>query len=368
MVSQILIYGYGLVCLSMLVYNLVYSLYLRADTLRLERRVRNIDRRVAVQLDALRAGREVSRRHLDAMARRLRRVRNLLAFDRYLDTQIAREPAFQAYLRRLQPVLLYLATVYRRREVTRSAYFCHFLARHQLQRHMQMDQIQQVLLTYLDRDNLYCRVNALKALCAFGSADTVVQALERLEKGGAQLHEKVVTETLLSYTGDRTALMDRVWKRLERFSAAMQRALLDYIRFCSGAYQREMLDILRDEGRDKELRLTAIRYVGRYPYGPAREPLLGLVEDGNPLRWEFAAIAASALAGYGGEAVTAALAEAMHSPNWYVRYNAAASLEARGLAYEDLLAIAGGDRYAQEMLTYRLESRRLTAEREAVAV
>ena len=37
-------------------YNLVYSLYLRADTLRLERRVRNIDRRVAVQLDALRAG------------------------------------------------------------------------------------------------------------------------------------------------------------------------------------------------------------------------------------------------------------------------------------------------------------------------
>lgn len=29
--SEVLIYGYGLVCLSMLAFNVVYSIYLRAD-------------------------------------------------------------------------------------------------------------------------------------------------------------------------------------------------------------------------------------------------------------------------------------------------------------------------------------------------
>ena len=66
---------------------------------------------------------------------------------------------------------------------------------------------------------------------------------------------------------------------------------------------------------------------------------------------------------------------AMHSSNWYVRYNASASLEAHGLSYEGMMDIlAGDDRYAREMLNYRLESRRLQRsaaaprEKEAVGV
>lgn len=52
--------------------------------------------------------------------------------------------------------------------------------------------------------------------------------------------------------------------------------------------------------------------------------------------------------------------EAMHSPNWYVRYNASASLEAHGLSYEEMMdVLSGNDRYAREMLNYRLESKRL---------
>ena len=76
--------------------------------------------------------------------------------------------------------------------------------------------------------------------------------------------------------------------------------MLDYIRFQSGDYCGRMLEILRDPGRDKELRLAAIRYFGRYPYPPARPLLLGFLEDRDPTRWEYAAISATALAGMTG--------------------------------------------------------------------
>ena len=364
--AEVLLYGYGLVCLSMLVFNLLYSMHLRTDDRRLRKRIGAIRRRVEEQLRQIRqapAGepQPVQARHLAWMSRRLKRVEQLLAFDHFLDGQDQGDPAFQTYLRQLQPVLLYLATVYRRREPTQAAYYCHFLARHWLQRHMEMDQIQQVMLSYLKRDSLYCRINAWKALCSFASPGVLTEALVELSRDpNAQLHEKVLTEALLTYKGDTEALIGCLLDGLDRFSPQIQRAVLDYIRFRSGAYRRPMEEILRDPRRDKELRLSAIRYFGRYPEPEVQGLLLELLQDTDPLRWEYAAISASALARYPGQEVVDALLQAMHSSNWYIRYNASASLEAHGLSYEEMLQIlAGDDRYAREMLQYRLEAKRM---------
>ena len=50
--AETLLYGYGLVCLSMLAYNLVYSVYLRAGDRRLRRRMEKLQRRIEAQLRA----------------------------------------------------------------------------------------------------------------------------------------------------------------------------------------------------------------------------------------------------------------------------------------------------------------------------
>ncbi len=372
--AEVLLYGYGLVCISMLVFNLLYSLHLRAGQRRMMRRMAVLRRRVEAQLRGIQNdltgqnAQSIQVKHLTWLRRRLSRVSYLLAFDRFLDEQDGQDRAFQTYIRQIQPVFLYLATVYWKREDTQAAYFCHFLARHRLQRHMEMDQIQQAVLSYLKKDSLYCKVNALKALCSFANPEILTQSLLELgREANVQLHPKVVTEALLTYTGDAEALIRRILGQLDHFSLQIQRAVLDYIRFRSGAYGQPMAEILRDPGRDKELRFAAIRYFGRYPDPSVEEILLRFVTDKDPLRWEYAAISASALARYPGQEVVDALIQAMYSPNWYIRYNASSSLEAHGLSYEALFQILSGeDRYAREMLNYRLETRRLE-ERAAAA-
>ena len=362
--AEVLLFAYGLVCMSMLAFNLIYSLSLRAGRRRLERRVKSLARRIDSRLQAVQTGQKVGSQHMSWLRRHLSRVNYLLAFDRFLEAQNRESAEFQAYLQQIQPVLLYLATLYCKREDTQAAYFCHFLARYRIQRHMQMDRFQQVLLSYLRKRSLYCRVNALKAMCAFGSSEMLIQALMELEKQpDTPLHEKVITEALLTYTGSAEELIRLIWERFEQFSLSTQRAVLDYIRFQSGVYQAPMLRILQDSGRDRELRFAAIRYFGRYPNAAARETLLAFVRDPQPVSWEYAAISASALAHYPGQQVVDALLQAMHSANWYVRFNASASLEAHGLSYEQMLhGTVGEDRYAREMLAYRLEARRLMAE------
>ena len=49
--AEVLLYAYGLVCLSMLVFNLIYGLYLRTDDRRRQRRIGRLRRRMESQLN-----------------------------------------------------------------------------------------------------------------------------------------------------------------------------------------------------------------------------------------------------------------------------------------------------------------------------
>ena len=71
-------------------------------------------------------------------------------------------------------------------------------------------------------------------------------------------------------------------------------------------------------------------------------------------------VSVSALSRYPGERTVTVLKQALHSANWYVRFDAAASLEALRVDIAELTDIlAGNDRYAREMLQYRMESGRM---------
>lgn len=366
--SEVLLYGYGIICLSMIAFNFIYGLVMRGNETRLERLGRQFEDAMNEQLRLVSRGEKLDDNHIEFLRRKLVHVGNLRAFDQFLEQFLTNKnsEAIQGYLKQIRPLLLYLATAYQKKENLQAAYFAYFLNRHQLERYIQMDSFQEILLDYMKKESLYCRVNALKALCTFGTPDCILRAVIIQDESGNFLHGKILTECLLTYGGDSDRLIEMLFRQMEKFSVRTQRALLDYIRFKTGNYQKEMFGIMTDPEKNRELRFSAIRYFGRYPYPPARGELLRFLRDSDPQNWEYAAISATVLAGYQGQDVVNALMEAMHSGNWYIRYNASISLEAHGLGYSDLIELVGGrDRYAREMMMYRLENRRLEAAKEA---
>ena len=59
--------------------------------------------------------------------------------------------------------------------------------------------------------------------------------------------------------------------------------------------------------------------------------------------------------------------ENLSSSNWHIRQNSAISLEKLGYTYQDLISVFDGDdRYAREIMRYRLDKR--NAESEAMKV
>lgn len=365
---EFMIYIYGAVCVCMIAFNLVYNLFLRGSAPRMERRCRKIQAGMEAQLDRIRVEKPVEEAYMADLRHRLCRIANLMAFHQILQENLARDPeACREYMRQTRPVILYLAFVYRQKEYMQAGYFAYVLSCYTSDRQMVMDSLQDILLDYVKKPNLYCRFNALKALYHFASPEHIVQALLLQDDGGVFFHEKLITEGLLSYTGDHEALIARLWEEFPSYTVHTQHAILNYIRLRSGNYKEELYGILDDPAADKELRLAAVRYFGKYPYDPARAWLLKFVKDKDPTQWEYATVASASLASYPDNEAICALKEALHSGNWYVRSAAAQSLEHMQVDYTDVMDIASGsDRYAREMMLYRLESRKLQGQEVAV--
>ena len=103
---EAMIYIYGVVCVSMIVFNTLYSFAMRRREPRLEKREARLRAAVAEELAAVRQGKSVSEAHIDYLARSLSKVNNLLAFDKVMAPLFSRQEdeVNRRYLDQLQPM------------------------------------------------------------------------------------------------------------------------------------------------------------------------------------------------------------------------------------------------------------------------
>ena len=361
---EFLVYLYMVVCVSMIGFNLVTIFIQRRRDQREEHRSQKLEREIRETVVLLRQGDSLPPQMFRHLTRKLSRVEWLIAFNDAISNLQETDPESAArFLQACHPVFIQLCMAYRKKESTQQAYLAWTLSRYQIARDMEMGPIVDYMKMLLHSDSIYCRENAMRAFYQFASPRATAEAVFLLDRNEHFHHGKLLTDGLLTFQGDSAALISLLWQALGTYQTQTQVAVLNYIRFCSGGYEERMLGLLKDETQHPELRYSAVRYLGKYPYEPAKALLLQMAGDRDPGRWELAAISATALSGYPGEETVTILKKALGNPNWYVRYNAAASLDRLRISYLELSDVMNGpDRYAREMLQYWMDKRQLEAE------
>ncbi len=364
---EFLIFCYGAVCVSMILFNCVCIIVFKNRNRTILKKSHNLNDRIIKQATLIAEGKSVQTEHLSYLNHKLAHTGNLMAFDASLKELFQTdEKTAEQYLYEIHGVFIYLSVKFEKKETMKAAYFAHFLAKYKICRYAKQDIIMNVLEDYLKKDSLYCRINAMKALYNSGSEEYVFAGVSVLDSQNISFDSKILADGLLTFEGNHGKLIQLFWKNFETFKIQTQVSILNYIRFKSGAYCEDMFRILTDKSRDCELHFAAIRYFGKYQYQPAQPILLELAGETDNIRWNYAAFSVSSLASYPGEETVRILKKALSSANWYVRYNAAQSLEALGLNYNDLIDVLNGnDRYAREMIMYRFDNRTLKQENEA---
>ena len=367
---EILIYTYLSVCVGMIAFNIVTVILSRRRKLRSFCTSIRLELKIADEIDRLAQTGAVSAAHLRYIERKLRRVNNMMTFDAAMERLRLRrsETLVRAYLAALDGVFITMAEDYCRRNEIEAAYFPYIIKKYRLLGGRDDRVLADMLLDLLRQPSLYCRENTMQAIYTAGDPELVVRALRVVNASCYYYNGKLLADGLLNFLGDKQALGEALWAAFEEFQPWMQATLLNYFRFSSSEYGARVLTILNDGTRDDELRFSCLRYFGRYPYAPARSHLLRYAAPAAGVRWEYAAIASSALASYPGGDTAALLERNLYHPSWYIRFNASKSLEQLGFGYRELIhVIEGHDRYASEILRYRFDVRELETGKETAA-
>lgn len=354
---ETMIYIYLFVCTAMIAFNIVTAFVLKHRDKKTVKVSEKFYFKVQQQLERMKNGIPCGADHKKYLRKKLKRVANMIAFDKMLETAYAQEPEkVKQYLSELDSVFIALCGDYGGRDRIEAAYFPYIIKKYGLIAGRTFPSITETLYGLLDEPSIYCRENAMQALYTTGDSECVIKALKKIDKSDLFFHGKLISDGLLNFAGNSGELIGKMIAQFEAFSVDMKVNLLNYIRFSASDYCEFAYSLLCDEKQDEEVRYCAIRYLGRYHYEKAYEKLCFLSSSGNADKWQYAAIASAALANYPNDKTVELLKNNLYSHNWYIRFNSAESLERLGITYAELSDILDGDdRYAAEILRYRLE-------------
>lgn len=208
------------------------------------------------------------------------------------------------------------------------------------------------LLDYLEQPELLIRIEALRYICAQRNRKLVQLALIRISRKHIPFSNKLITDSLMDFKGDKHLLAEQLWENLGKFSPEIQVSVLQMLTAMEDpGHAQQVQAILQNEKTDMEVRIAAIKYFGSV-HVPECVPVLAelLTEE----TWEYAAIAAKSLAAYDCSGVFAQLKKGISSRNWYVRTNCAGAIVRGCSAQQVREALDVADRYGRDSVQYAL--------------
>ncbi len=346
-----------IVCLSMILFNVVYLFIYERTEGTGRKQDAFFKKYVKRQIEDYINGVSPTKRDIKKLSRKCENMWKLAAWDEQVDVfAVEHSDIIENYVKSLTDVFLSLTSTSIGDKPIQQAHFAYVIQKYDIHKFENCRPIVVLMLELVKSRNLHCRENALKVIYEYGDVDIAYQAIVNISEGDFFHHEKLLVEGLLTFSGDKYELMNRLIQNRKQFKPFMQRVILNYVRFGSSQYSGLYLNIMRDESEYEEYRYIAIRYFGQYVDEQAYETLIDFDQNSDDDDWEFAAIAATALAAYPKERTLEVLKGCLTNRNWYVRYNAATSLDKFNLpdaVFEDI--INGNDQYAKEVLQYRFQ-------------
>lgn len=354
------IYLYIVVCICMLIFNICFILYRKNKYKSFRIHTRDVSNLVNIQLEQIAHNELIEQNIQIRLKKMLTRHSKLMAFHEVIEDALTRDALLvQQYLLMSRHLFSSLAVKYMRKDDMKKAYFAYLMSRYKVCKNIEHDVIIKTMLQLIDTKSAFCRENALKALYSFGNERNVLAAINIINEKQIFHHEKLLADGLVSFEGDKVQLAALLWQHFNKFNNDIQIAIVKYTHAVSGQYKEEFYSLLLNENTNREVKFSIIRYFGKHVYEPMQSFLCNALTD-NSKDWEFIAISASVIRAYPSNETLGALKIAMNHSNWYIRYNAADSLNALSENFKELASIYNGtDQFARDMLLYQDQRNRI---------
>ncbi len=213
----------------------------------------------------------------------------------------------------------------------------------------------------LSNNSVFCRENALKALYNLGDATAVADAVGMLSADARLHNEKLLSDGMNSFRGDRKKLAEALMERFELYDDHSQSAVITFFTVADfHDWDEQFKKRLDNADISTDQRCDILRLILKQPSEETKQILLRvLLDKGKAEDWQTAAVAATGLDRYPNDGeVVEALKYGITSPAWNVRMNCASSLVKLDPPAEVFDGILNGsDAFAADALRFALSTK-----------
>lgn len=220
---------------------------------------------------------------------------------------------------------------------------------------------EKTMLSYLGKDSVYLRQNALLAIYSFGCESLVIDAFHAIKKKNYYHNEHLLADGLMTFTGDKVSLARCLMNVFDTFDKHCKIAIINFMRYADiHDHDERFMFLASDPNADIDIRCASIRLFSKKPGRKATRRLINIINDNiDSDIWEPVSVAASAIGDYndnnGNIDAVDCLLKAIHSKWWYVRINSSKSLSKLGVTKQQIKLLEDSkDAYALEELSYAI--------------
>lgn len=359
----IIIYIYAYIIISLIVFDICYTLNENLQEKINQRKFQKYKKMIQSQIDNLVITNTVTKKDINRLYWKLRRVNNLLMFQKVIehfennDIPINDTPMIDTYIIKYISTFQLLADYYKKQDSIYQAYFAMFLVKHYPFRLGSSSIIDETMMEYVTFNSIYSRENAMLYFYERGSSSLVVTALKKIDTFNLYYNKKLLSNDLLKFKGDKLTLANQLYKEFNNFSIDFQVSIINYLKFSNINFNAPLLRMLNSKEYDKEVNLAIIRYFGKTAYPKALSHILKLLEN-DELDIEYKIIICQILYVYDCRKARFSLISCINNPNWYVRKNAATSLAKMNLTQTEKNKLKNiDDNYGKQMIEYTFKTK-----------
>lgn len=348
------LYFYSFVSISLILYNIIYIYSKNKAEEKHNYLVSKYINEYEKNIIILKQEDNINKNYYKKLKRELRKVNNLLAFSDAMSQKKYTED-FKIYKKFIYDIFLDLYILYNKKTDMEKALFVYIVGNLKIEKEENRI-LDKRIINFLEKPSVYLVENIIKAFIVLGHKESLIQSLNILNFNKIYHNEKLISDGLLEYTGDKSELSRELWEYRHDWMIPYVISIIKFIKSIGCDFKEEFYNALTKEELDIEIKLELIRYFGKIKYDKVLDYLLDLIENDENIDNNLHIVIAITLSNYPSQRTINALKNGMKNSNWYIRNNSCVSFLALNPSQRDINDILNGnDKYAKDTLLYQLE-------------
>lgn len=333
-----------------IIYMIVRGMVNQHFNKKVEKTKKEIKGEILKQLNCIKSDEAISKMDIASIREKLKQKHYIRAFNAILkefNKDKNNHKYIKIYMENFEDIITINVKKYRKKDNILKTYLATLLGEYRISNY----EISEFLLECINTKSIYLRISALESIARIGNINTFKRAIEYISKENKYINNKVFTDILNQFGGDKYYLDKYLINNLKNFSENIQKVVIEHFKNNKTDFVKEDLLNYLNDNMNKEVSISIIKYFSVIKYEKSKEKIIELLNNKD---WEFRAVCATALKNYKCKESKNALTKSIKDKNWYVRYNSAITI--LEFSDDDLInsILYENDKYAKDILFYAM--------------